>query len=108
MNNQTIIANADKNLPYSLESEQAVLGCILIDPSVLGRVALLLKADYFYLPQHKAIFLAMLELDASGNGKVDALLLLELLRNQHVFSEEDGKEYLVRLAEFVPTVENLE
>ncbi len=108
MEKRDIFSSTEKTLPYSLEAEQAVLGCILIDPSVLGKVSLTLKPDYFYLPQHKAIFLAMLELDAAGSGKLDALLVLELLKNQKVFTDEDGKEYLVRLAEFVPTAENLE
>ena len=103
-----IFSRSDKTLPYSLEAEQAVLGCILIDPAVLGKVSLTIKPDYFYLPQHRSIFLAMLELDAAGSGKLDALLVLDLLKNQKVFGDEDGKEYLVRLAEFVPTVENLE
>ncbi len=108
MEKRDIFSDTEKALPYSLEAEQAVLGCILIDPSVLGKVSLTVKPDYFYLPQHKAIFLAMLELDAAGSGKLDALLVLELLKNQQVFTDEDGKEYLVRLAEFVPNAENLE
>lgn len=108
MNSFGSAMTTEKSLPYSLESEQAVLGCILIDPSVLGKVSLLIKPDYFYLPQHKSIFMAMLELDAAGNGKIDALLVLELLKSQHVFGDDDGKAYLVQLAEFVPTLENLE
>lgn len=108
MSGKDIFSASDKTLPYSLEAEQAVLGCVLIDPSVLGRVSLLIKPDYFYLPQHKAIFMAMLELDAAGSGKLDALLVLEVLKNQKVFGDDDGKEYLVRLAEFVPNADNLE
>ncbi len=45
------------NMPYSLENEQSVLGAILLDPSCMNdETVALLQADYFYLPQHKAIF----------------------------------------------------
>ena len=37
--------------PYSLESEQAVLGSILIDPQCLSDVMTVLKAEPFYIPQ---------------------------------------------------------
>ena len=45
------------NLPYSLDSEQSVLGAVLLDPNCMNdeKVAEL-KPDHFYLPQHKAIF----------------------------------------------------
>ena len=49
----------DVNMPYSLEAEQAVLGSILIDPSCITQVLIIVKPDYFYLPQHKEIFTIM-------------------------------------------------
>ena len=55
-NNQTIVSLDDVQLPYSLEAEQAVLGSILTEPDCITQVLILLKADHFYLPQHKAIF----------------------------------------------------
>ena len=55
-NNQTIVSLDDVQLPYSLEAEQAVLGCVLTEPDCITQVLILLKSDHFYLPQHKAIF----------------------------------------------------
>ena len=47
------------SLPYSLEAEQAVLGSVLIDPACMMQVQVIISADHFYLPQHKAVFSAM-------------------------------------------------
>ena len=45
-----------RELPYSLEAEQAVLGGVLLDPSVLPKVIEILRPDYFYRPQHQQLF----------------------------------------------------
>ena len=79
---QDAFRNSDMSkLPFSLEAEQAVLGAILLDPSCLSQVTMILKPDYFYLPQHKAIFSTIIALDAAKGGKIDPLLVLDALRN---------------------------
>lgn len=97
----------DVNMPYSLEAEQAVLGSILIDPSCITQVLIMVKPDYFYLPQHKEIFLIMQEIDALG-GKIDPLIVLEKLKDQKVYDDAGGKQYLFQLADMVPSTENVE
>ena len=97
-----------KSKAFSIEAEQAVLGSILVKPECFSSVAVLLRPEYFYLPQHKAIFSVMQQLDASTNT-VDLLMTLEMLRNNKIFSEDDdAKEYLYKLSEAVPTVANVE
>ncbi len=94
---------------FSLEAEQAILGSILIDPSCFPTVSMLVRPEYFYLPQHKAIYTAMLTIDAAGSGVIDPLLVLEMLKNENVFSnEEDGKNYLFQIADIVPSTSNVE
>ena len=78
-------------MPYSLEAEQAVLGSILIDPSCITQVNIMVKPDYFYLPQHKEIFIIMQEIDALG-GKIDPLIVLEKLKSTKVYDDASGKE----------------
>lgn len=97
----------DVNMPYSLEAEQAVLGSILIDPSCITQVLIMVKPDYFYLPQHKEIFTIMQEIDALG-GKIDPLIVLEKLKDQKIYDDASGKQYLFQLAEMVPSTENVE
>ena len=96
------------SLPFSLEAEQAVLGAILLDPSCLSAVTMILKPDYFYLPQHKAIFSTIIGLDATHGGKIDALLVLDSLRKEKVYDDEAGKTYLLQLSKIVPSTANVE
>ncbi|MBR5410773.1 MAG: replicative DNA helicase [Clostridia bacterium] len=93
---------------YSFEAEQAVLGSVLLDPKCFSTVAMYLRAEYFYYEQHKEIFTAMQELDASA-GKIDILMVLEHVRMKKVFDSEDGgKQYLFQLSESVPSSDNVE
>jgi len=59
MNTTTSDFGVSRRMPYSLEAEQAVLGSILIDPERINDVVGIIKADDFYLEEHRAIFLAM-------------------------------------------------
>ena len=95
------------NMPYSLEAEQAVLGSILLEPSCITQVIILVKPEYFYLPQHRAIFTIMQEIDALG-GKIDPLIVLEKLKNSKVYDDASGKQYLLTLSQIVPSTENVE
>lgn len=95
------------NMPYSLEAEQAVLGSILLEPSCITQVLILVKPEYFYLPQHRAIFTIMQEIDALG-GKIDPLIVLEKLKNSKVYDDASGKQYLLTLSQIVPSTENVE
>ncbi len=97
----------DVNLPYSLEAEQAVLGSVLIEPTCITQVLILVKPEYFYLPQHKAIFTIMQEIDAMG-GQIDPLIVLEKLKSEKIYDDAGGKQYLLQLSEIVPTTENVE
>ena len=51
---------------FSIEAEQAVLGSILMDPGCVSAVQVILSADDFYLPQHRAIYNAIVTIDAAG------------------------------------------
>ncbi len=95
------------NLPYSLEAEQAVLGSVLKDPRCMPTVLINLKSDYFYMPQHKAIFAAFVQLDANAQP-IDPLVVLEMLKKDGVYDDAAGKTYLFQLAQAVPSVQNVE
>lgn len=95
------------NMPYSLEAEQAILGAILIEPEAITRAIPLVKPDFFYLPQHKAIFGSMISLDTLGT-EIDPLLVLEALRKDGFFDDAEGKNYLYQLSKSVPTSANIE
>lgn len=92
--------------PYSLESEQAVLGSVLIDPQCLSDVMTVLKAEHFYIPQHRDIYSVIVTLDALGS-KIDPLIVLEELKKNEVYNDADGKNYLAQLAQAVPSTANV-
>jgi replicative DNA helicase len=92
-------------LPYSLEAEQSVLGSILIDSAVLTQVLDHLKVQYFFLPQHREIFSAMLMM-FSASQAIDFVTLLNSLKAAGVYDEAGGKAYLLQLAQMVPSVAN--
>lgn len=109
MANEPYSLTADNGtLPFSLEAEQAVLGAVLLDPTCISAVTMILKPDYFYLPQHKAIFSTIIGLDASHGGKIDALLVLDALRKEKIFDDEAGKTYLMQLSKIVPSTANVD
>lgn len=96
------------NLPFSPEAEQSVLGAILLDSSCLDRVAEILpRPDYFHQVNHALIYSAMLEMFTVGKP-VDFVTLLEKLKESDSFDEISGKNYLMQLAQIVPSISNVE
>ena len=95
------------NLPYSMETEQAVIGSVLINPECVSVVLSHIKPDYFYMPQHKAIMEAIVILDTLGS-RIDALTILDKLSSNGSFDMDSGKNYLFQLAQIVPSAANVE
>ncbi len=107
MSDEKLIYNLDGGrLPYSVEAEQSVLGAILIDPKCLNDVAVQIKADYFYLPQHKEIYKAMASMYELSQT-IDFVSLLEKLKKDGVYDEAGGKAYLTQLVQIVPSAANV-
>ena len=94
-------------MPFSAEAEQAVLGSILVDPSCLSQAAVYISPEAFYLPQHAAIFEAMITLDSMGRI-IDPLVVLDLLVQRGVYDNASGRNYLFELAQMVPSTSNVE
>lgn len=93
-------------LPYSVDAEQAVLGSMVIDPNCINEVAVQVRSEYFYIPQHREIYSAissMYELSQS----IDFISLLERLKKDGVYDETGGKEYLTKLVQTVPSSANV-
>ncbi len=94
------------NLPHSLEAEQAVLGAVLMESSCIMQVADILKPEHFYLAEHQAIYTIMLE-KLLQSKTIDFVTVLEALKAESFFSEEEGKNYLLKLAQIVPSISNV-
>ena len=94
------------NLPYSLEAEQSVLGAVLMQPDTINQVMDILNANHFYLPEHQAIFRVMVS-KSLASQVIDIVTVLEELKANGFFSDQKGKEYLVKLAQMVPSITNI-
>ena len=95
-------------MPFSSDAEQAILGSILKEPTCLSQVALLIKTDYFFFPEHRAIYNAILSLDSQKSGSIDPLTVLETLKSSGLYNDETGRNYLGQLAAAVPSTANVE
>ena len=93
--------------PQSMESEQAVLGSVMLRPSVFIEIADKLNADAFYSDKHKKIFETMLEL-STRNEPIDLLTLSHALREKKILDSIGGSKYLTELSNSVPSSTNAE
>ena len=95
-------------LPQNTEAEQAVLGAILIESTVINQVLEILIPEDFYKEAHRKIFNSMIDLDRD-NKPIDLLTLFDHLKSNGNLLEEVGESsYLTYLTELVPTTENVD
>ncbi|MGN0622907.1 MAG: replicative DNA helicase [Oscillospiraceae bacterium] len=97
-----------RELPYSLEAEQAVLGGVLLDPSVLPKVIEILRPDYFYRPQHQQLFAIMMRMFTTSQTE-DIITVIDEAVTMGVFETSAmAKAYLTGMMEGVPSTANIE
>lgn len=82
--------------PYNLEAERGVIGAILLDPHLSDDVGTIVRADDFYLDQHRRIYRRLQDMNAAASG-VDLTLLVEQLRASGELVEIGGEAYLAEL-----------
>ncbi len=95
--------------PHSLEAEESVVGGILVHARKFNDVAEFLVPDDFYHPALRAIYEAMIELDASSKP-IDSLTVVEQMRALETIDKLrafNGPDYLTELMAKVVTVENI-
>ena len=92
-------------LPNSVEAEQAVLACILLDEEVPLTAFTNLSADAFYSNAHKTIFEAMQEVYASSKP-VDFVTLVDKLESSGKLDEVGGLSYITTLTNMLPSGAN--
>jgi hypothetical protein len=87
--------------PHALDAEEALLGCILIDPSALFAVRTLTPDD-FYREAHATIFATMRQLDADGMA-VDVVTVSTRLERTGQLERAGGFVYVNSLPNAAPT-----
>lgn len=92
-----------KALPYSEESERAVLGGILLDPAVLPTISGRLRAEDFYVERHQLLYQSMLDLQEQ-QVEIDLRTLQALLEQRAQLGTIGGLTYLATLDLDLPDI----
>ncbi|MFV1951447.1 MAG: replicative DNA helicase [Nitrospinota bacterium] len=92
--------------PQNLESEQSVIGAILIENESLPKSLEIINEEDFYRGTHKKIFSAMKEL-FEKNEPIDLMTLTDKLRKRNELEDIGGIDYLSSLEETIPTATNV-
>lgn len=103
VNNKTKKIKEHRTMPHSIENEQCVLGCAIIDNDAAFSILGELKEDDFYSETHKLIFEAMFKM-YSSNKHIDLVTVVEALEKSGNLDSIGGIEYLTTLVDLVPSV----
>lgn len=95
-----------RQMPHSLEAEQAVLGSILIDSRCTAQVISALKPDDFYTELNKGIYEVICSMFNFARP-IDAVTVLDEMKLQGIFNAQSSQSYLVELMNVTPTAANV-
>ncbi|CEN92229.1 replicative DNA helicase [[Clostridium] sordellii] len=92
--------------PHSVESEQSILGSILLDKEAIITVTETIQPEDFYKEAHKIIYECMMKLN-NKNEPIDLITLTEELKKQGHLEDIGGISYITSLSTIVPTTSNV-
>lgn len=87
---------------YDLEMEQAMIGAVLIDPSILPELTKMISPSDFHDRRHVVLWEACSSMCAEGLA-VDYLTIASRLQTMGKLQEAGGDPYLTHLISVVPT-----
>lgn len=95
-----------RQVPHSIEAEQAVLGSIVIDPACVPTVLGMLSPDDFYIDVHKMIYETVVAMFTMGK-KIDYVTILDEIKMSGNKGKVD-RDFFLKLVETTPTSANVE
>ena len=87
---------------YDLAIEQSVLAALMTVAESYSEIENLLTEDDFYSTRHKAIFSAVVALDAK-NSPYDAVLVNDWLKSHDMSEKVGGEQYLMQILQDAPS-----
>ena len=93
--------------PHSVDSEQSVLGGLLLHNQAWDRVVVILNTNDFYQASHRIIYDAIVTL-LEHDKPADILTVKEQVIKTHSEESIGGFVYLAQIAENTPSVSNIE
>ena len=103
------MANEDlllRQMPHSLEGEQAGLGSMLIDADCVKDVMDKLRPSDFYLRQNREIFETIYSMFTYAKP-IDGITVCEEMQKAGTYDENTTRSYLAQLMEITPTSANV-
>jgi replicative DNA helicase len=94
-----------RQMPHSIEAEQAVLGSMIIDARCVGDVIGAVKADDFYSVTNREIFETIYSM-FNYSMVIDPVTVLEQMRVQGVHNDHSAN-YVLELMNITPTSANV-
>ena len=95
-----------KQLPHSVEAEQAVLGSMLIDPRCVPDVIEQLRPEDFYIRQNREIYETIYSM-FNFSLTIEPVTVLENMRKNGVYDENVSRNYILQLMDTTPTAANV-
>ncbi len=95
-----------RQMPHSLEAEQAVLGSILIDGRCAPQVISALKPEDFYTDLNRGIYETICSMFNFAKP-IDAVTVLDEMKLRGIFNAQTSQSYLVELMSVTPTAANV-
>ena len=95
-----------KQLPHSVEAEQAVLGSMLIDPRCVSEVIDKLRTDDFYIRQNREIYETVYSM-FNYSLTIDPVTVLENMKQNGYYDENQSRGYILQLMDATPTAANV-
>ncbi|MCD6270712.1 replicative DNA helicase [bacterium] len=92
--------------PQNIDAEKSLLGCLMIDPEAILKVADFLTARDFYKESHQKIYETMVEL-FERKEPIDMLSVSSRLKEKQQLEEIGGLGYLSDLINIVPTASHI-
>ena len=99
-------SNLIRQMPVSIEAEQALLGSIIVSPDAFDKVSGVITAEDFYLAEHKHIYSTLLAMYAKSKT-IDVVTLVNALVEEGYRDEAGGIQYVTLIAESVPSAANV-
>ncbi len=95
-----------KQMPVSIEAEQALLGSLIISPESFDKVGGFISTEDFYIPEHKHIYSALLKMYTQSKV-IDTVTLVNALVEEGDRDETGGIQYISQIANSVPAISNI-
>ena len=93
-----------RQVPHSVEAEQAVLGSILIDSRCHADVVGVVEPKDFYLEQNREIYQTIYQM-FNFSQSIDPVTVLDKMRENGVY-HDNSRDYILQLMEITPTAAN--